>query len=240
MPSSDKSLTEPQSSRRVPHIRTQDLTRAYHRGSETIHALKDLDVAIPRGAFAVVFGPSGSGKSTLLNLIGGIDRPDKGEVWVDDVRFNDLSEVELDRFRRNHIGIVFQFNNLLPNLDAKENVGLALVAQGEPWKSAIASATLQLERLGLGDRLSHRPAELSGGEQQRVAFARAVVAEPTLVLADEPTGDLDLESATDVLDLMIALNQDLGVTFVVATHNQMLRSKASHIIELYDGGLRQT
>ena len=204
-----------------------------------IFAIRDLDLTIARGAFAVVFGPSGSGKSTLLNMIGGIDRPDKGEVWVDDVRLSDLSEMELDRFRRDQIGIVFQFNNLLPNLDAKENVALALVAQGESWKSAIASATLHLERLGLGDRLSHRPAELSGGEQQRVAFARAVVAEPTLVLADEPTGDLDLESAEDVLDLMIDLNQDLGVTLVVATHNQKLRSRASHIIELSNGGLQR-
>lgn len=233
-------MTESQKLPLNPHIRTKDLTRTYHRGSETIFAIKDLHLAIPRGAFTVVYGPSGSGKSTLLNLIGGIDRPDKGEVWVDEVRLNDLNEMELDRFRRDHIGIVFQFNNLLPNLDAKENVGLALVAQGEPWKSAIATATAQLERLGLGDRLSHRPAELSGGEQQRVAFARAVVSEPTLVLADEPTGDLDLESAKDVLDLMIDLNQDLGVTLVVATHNQMLRSSASHIIELANGALHQT
>jgi len=216
-------------------VQTQSLTRTYRRGSEDVHALLDVTLAIPPSAFAVVFGPSGSGKSTLLNLIGGIDRPTSGGLRVDGVELSALTERQLDRYRRDHVGFVFQFNNLLPNLDALENVALPLVAQGQSWARARSQARDQLTALGMGDRVGHRPAELSGGEQQRVALARAVISGPDLVLADEPTGDLDSKSAETVLDLMSSLNQDLGATFVIATHNPRLESRATQVIELTNG-----
>jgi ABC-type lipoprotein export system ATPase subunit len=220
-------------------IQADGLTRTYRRGSEDVHALQDVCVAIPPAAFAVVLGPSGSGKSTLLNILGGIDRPTRGRVSVDGLDLHSLNERALDEYRRSRVGLVFQFNNLLPNLDAQENVALPLVAQGLAWAEARRRAGSQLETLGLGHRLRHRPAELSGGEQQRAALARAVVARPALVLADEPTGDLDAESAETVLDLMTSLNRELGATFVIATHNPRLGSRATQVIELDNGRARE-
>jgi putative ABC transport system ATP-binding protein len=218
-------------------IQTEALTRTYRRGSEDVHALLGVTLEIAPSAFAVVLGPSGSGKSTLLNILGGIDRPTRGQVSVDGLDLQGLSEHQLDRYRRDRVGFVFQFNNLLPNLAAEENVALPLIAQGGGWAAARDRARTQLIALGLSRRLRHRPAELSGGEQQRVALARAVVSRPALVLADEPTGDLDQESAEIVLDLMTSLNRELGVTFVVATHNPRLVSRATQVIELADGKL---
>src|SRR3990172_1407815 len=216
-------------------VQAEALTRTYRRGSEDVHALQAVRLAIPPAAFALVLGPSGSGKSTLLNLIGGIDRPTSGRLEVDGVQLHKLTERQLDGYRRDHVGFVFQFNNLLPNLDALENVALPLVAQGRSWAQARDQAVAQLAALGLGNRVGHRPSELSGGEQQRVALARAVIARPALVLADEPTGDLDSESAEIVLDLMWSLNRDLGATFVIATHNPRLESRATQVIELTNG-----
>jgi ABC-type lipoprotein export system ATPase subunit len=215
-------------------VQARALTRTYRRGSEDVHALLDVTLAIPPAAFTVVFGPSGSGKSTLLNLIGGIDRPTSGQLKVDGLELHAMTERQLDGYRRDHVGFVFQFNNLLPNLTAVENVALPLVAQGRRGEGA-AQAGDQLAALGMGNRASHRPAELSGGEQQRVALARAVISSPDLVLADEPTGDLDLESAEIVLDLMSELNRDLGATFVIATHNPRLESRATQVIQLTNG-----
>lgn len=219
-------------------VHAASLTRTYRRGSEDVHALHELNLSIPRSAIAVVLGPSGSGKSTLLNLIGGIDRPTAGRLRVGELELPQLSEGELDAYRRRHVGFVFQFNNLLPNLDAVENVALPLVAQGTSWNQARAEARIRLQDLGLGPRERHRPSELSGGEQQRVALARAVIARPELVLADEPTGDLDTQSAESVLDLMTALNRDLGTTFIIATHNLRLAAIATQVVELRNG--RQT
>ncbi len=218
-------------------IQSSALTRTYRRGSEDVHALLDVTLTIPPAAFAVILGPSGSGKSTLLNLIGGIDRPTSGKLTVDGLALPGLTERQLDAYRRDTVGFVFQFNNLLPNLNALENVALPLIAQGGGWGEARRQARAQLAALGLDHRASHRPAELSGGEQQRVALARAVIARPALVLADEPTGDLDHELAEVVLDLMSALNRDLGATFVIATHNPRLESRATHVFELSDGRL---
>jgi putative ABC transport system ATP-binding protein len=216
-------------------VEAHGLTRTFRRGSEHVHALVDVTLAIPRSSFAVVFGPSGSGKSTLLNLIGGIDRPTSGRLRVGELDLTSLTERQLDGYRRDHVGFVFQFNNLLPNLDATENAALPLIAQGISWARARQQAAAQLAALGLGHRSAHRPHELSGGEQQRVALARAVIARPDLILADEPTGDLDQESAEVVLDLMSILNRELGVTFVVATHNPRLEAHATHVIDLADG-----
>ncbi|MEX0788808.1 MAG: ABC transporter ATP-binding protein [Anaerolineales bacterium] len=217
------------------YVQTHNLTRTFRRGSEDVHALVDVTLVIAPSAFAVVLGPSGSGKSTLLNLIGGIDRPTRGHVRVDGLELDSLTERQLDGYRRDHVGFVFQFNNLLPNLSALENVALPLVAQGRSWAQARDQAAVELTALGMGDRATHRPSELSGGEQQRVALARAVISRPALVLADEPTGDLDSASAEIVLDLMSSLNRDLGATFVIATHNPRLESRATHVIELTNG-----
>lgn len=216
-------------------IEATALSRTYRRGSETVHALEAATFTIPSGSFALLIGPSGSGKSTLLNLISGIDRPTSGSLQVCGQELNDLSETQLDDFRRSYIGFVFQFNNLLPNLDALENVALPLVAQGKSWSAARARALEELTALGLSDRTHHRPFELSGGEQQRVALARAVIARPAIVLADEPTGELDAKSAHAVIEVMAAMNQDLGVTFLMATHNMQLRTRATKIIELSNG-----
>jgi ABC-type lipoprotein export system ATPase subunit len=191
-------------------------------------------MAIP-GRFRHCLGPSGSGKSTLLNLIGGIDRPTSGQLRVNGLELHTQTERQLDEYRRDHVGFVFQFNNLLPNLDALENVALPLIAKGRSWSQARSQAGDQLAALGLGERRGHRPAELSGGEQQRVALARAVISRPSLVLADEPTGDLDAKSAEIVLDLMSSLNRDMGATFVIATHNPRLESHATLVIELTNG-----
>jgi ABC-type lipoprotein export system ATPase subunit len=200
--------------------------------------LAEVTLEIPPSSFVVILGPSGSGKSTLLNLIGGIDRPTSGRVKVASQELTGLNERQLDTYRRTSVGFVFQFNNLLPNLDARENVALPLVAQGRSWNQARDEAEAQLASLGLARRADHRPSELSGGEQQRVALARAVVGRPALVLADEPTGDLDLDSAEVVLDLMSTLNRELGLTFLVATHNPQLKSRATLTIELANGRLR--
>jgi putative ABC transport system ATP-binding protein len=218
-------------------IHTEALSRTFRRGSEDVHALQDVTIDIAPSSFAVVLGPSGSGKSTLLNILGGIDRPSLGTVTVDGLRLHEMTERRLDEYRRERVGFVFQFNNLLPSLDAVENVALPLIAQGRSWSEARSRARDQLVALGLEPRLRHRPSELSGGEQQRVALARAVVARPGLVLADEPTGDLDTDSADIVLDLMTSLNRELGATFVIATHNARLVSRATQVIELASGRL---
>lgn len=205
-----------------------------------MHAIENASFSIPSGAFVLIVGPSGSGKSTLLNLISGIDRPTSGSLVVHGQNLSDLTEAELDTFRGNKIGFVFQFNNLLPNLSAIENVALPLVAQGMRWKVARAQAFEDLKSLGLSQRATHRPYELSGGEQQRVALARAVITRPTIVLADEPTGDLDAISTNAVIELMVALNHDMGVTFLMATHNMELRTRATQIIQLSNGRISST
>jgi ABC-type lipoprotein export system ATPase subunit len=184
-------------------------------------------------------GPSGGGKSTLLHLIGGVDRPSSGKLTVNGFALDQASEDELTRFRRQHIGFVFQFFNLLSSLDTLDNVALPLLASGYKLKVARQQATVMLKQVGLERRLGHRPAELSGGEQQRVAIARAVVGSPSLVLADEPTGDLDAANAEAVMQLMLALNRSLGITFVVATHNQALTQLGDKIYALHCGQMRE-
>ena len=201
-------------------VNAEGLSKIYVRGGEKIAALQRVDLQIAAGSFVFIVGPSGGGKSTLLHLIGGMDRPSSGKLTVNGFALDQASEDELTRFRRQHIGFVFQFFNLLSSLDALDNVALPLLASGYKLKEARQQATVMLKQVGLETRLRHRPAELSGGEQQRVAIARAVVGSPSLVLADEPTGDLDAANAEAVMQLMLELNRSLGITFVVATHNR--------------------
>jgi ABC-type lipoprotein export system ATPase subunit len=218
-------------------IQAKGLSKVYKRGSEEIVALWETNLSILPGEFIVIIGPSGSGKSTLLYLLGGIDRPTQGELHVNGVDLVAANEAALTRFRRDNIGFVFQFYNLLPSLNALDNVILPLLAKGMNWKDSRARGAAMLEQVSLSHRQKHTPSQLSGGEQQRVAIARAIALEPCVILADEPTGDLDSASAKSIIALMVDLQQRLGVTFIVATHNLNLLHVASRSYELVDGHL---
>jgi lipoprotein-releasing system ATP-binding protein len=211
------------------------LEKVYKHGNEKVVALRNATISVSRGEFLVIIGPSGSGKSTLLHLLGGIDRPSRGELSVNGFDLVAASEADLTRFRRDNIGFVFQFYNLLPSLNALDNVILPLLAQGLGWKPARLRGTKMLDQVGLDHRREHTPGQLSGGEQQRVAIARALVSQPCVILADEPTGDLDSASARGIIDLMLELNQRLGITFIVATHNLDLLKVAGRAFQLVDG-----
>jgi ABC-type lipoprotein export system ATPase subunit len=221
-------------------IHTHALGRVYQRGQEEVIALKNVNLDIKPGKFAIIFGPSGGGKSTLLHLLGGIDRPTSGSLIVSGTALDKISESELTRFRRDHIGFIFQFYNLLPSINAIENVALPLLAKGINRKEAKERAEILLERVGLNGRALHKPSQLSGGEQQRVTIARAIAGDPTIVLADEPTGDLDAKSTDEVIQLMRNINRDMGTTFVVATHNERFTAFADLLFELRNGELSET
>jgi putative ABC transport system ATP-binding protein len=220
-------------------ISIRNLVKTYHRGSETVEAIRGVDLEIQKGDFAVIYGPSGGGKSTLLHLISGIDHPTSGSVSINGFSLENASEESLTRFRRDHIGFVFQFYNLIPALNAVENVALPLLAKGISFKDAKAKAMQMLSMVGLESRSSHLPSELSGGEQQRVAIARAIIADPELVLADEPTGDLDSEAALEITNLMHKMNSETGLTFIIATHNASLIERSSQLFSLRDGHIHQ-
>jgi len=223
-------------------IRLENVTRAYTVGARKLYALRDVSLAIHAGEFVAIVGPSGSGKSTLLNLIGGIDKPDRGSVWVDGVQVDAMGENALAKWRGRRIGIVFQFFQLLPTLTALENVMLPMElrntyadhplgsAQGKRRARAVAA----LERVGLAERMTQLPSELSGGEQQRVAIARALVNDPPILLADEPTGNLDSETGERVVALLAELNR-AGKTIVLVTHEEALARAASRIVRVRDG-----
>lgn len=220
-------------------VETHALSRIYQRGKEQIAAVDNVTLHIPRGSFTMLVGPSGCGKSTLLHLLGGIDRPTAGSVTVNGWVLERTSEADLTRFRRENIGFVFQFYNLLPFISAVENVALPLLAKGMPRRDAMHQAEHLLEQVGLDGRRRHNPGELSGGEQQRVAIARAVAGNPSLLLADEPTGDLDESNANAVLALLRDLNRRLGTTLIVATHNLSLIQPGDAILRLAHGRLEQ-
>lgn len=220
-------------------IETHALCRLYKRGQESVEAVRNVSFAISPGTFAIIFGPSGGGKSTLLHLLGGIDRPTSGTLRVNENQLEKMNEAELTRFRRDHIGFVFQFYNLLASINAIENVALPLLAKGMHRGEALYHAKDLLERVGLNGRALHKPSQLSGGEQQRVTIARAIAGEPSIVLADEPTGDLDAKSSDEIIQLMLAINRDQGTTFVVATHNERFLSFADRLFELRSGELSE-
>lgn len=219
----------------APLVELRHVSRHFVSGHSLVRALDDVSLTVDPGEFIAVVGPSGSGKSTLLSIIGGIDRPTSGEVWVAGQRLDRLSEDELARWRRRGVGIVFQFFQLLPTLTALENVMLPLGLAGHP--NPRARAVELLDQLGLKDRLHHLPAELSGGEQQRVAIARAIANEPPLLLADEPTGNLDEQTGRAILDILERLHQ-AGQTIVLVTHDLALAARAERRVEIHDGRLR--
>ncbi|MCP4837042.1 MAG: ABC transporter ATP-binding protein [Phycisphaera sp.] len=218
-------------------IECRELGRTYRRGSEEIKPLENLDLDIDAGRFLALMGPSGSGKTTLLNLLAGIDRPTSGSLVIDGREVHRLSGGALARWRSESVGYVFQLYNLVPVLSAYENVELPLLLHGLSRRERHRKISAALDMVGIADRSGHRPSQLSGGQEQRVAIARAIVTDPTIILADEPTGDLDRESATMVMSLLSRLNQELGRTIVMVTHDPKTTSWCDTVLHLEKGRL---
>jgi putative ABC transport system ATP-binding protein len=218
-------------------VSIRNLHKTYRRGPETVDVLHGIDLDITKGDFVALMGPSGSGKTTLLNLIGGLDSPTSGEITVDGVRIDQLGSGQLSQWRSNNVGFVFQFYNLMPMLTAQKNVELPLLLTRLNAAQRKRNAELALELVGLKDRAKHRPSELSGGQQQRVAISRAIVSDPTLLICDEPTGDLDRQSAEDILGLLQMLNREHGKTIVMVTHDPKAAEYATHTLHLDKGNL---
>jgi putative ABC transport system ATP-binding protein len=220
-----------------PIVRVVGVHKYFTRGSERVDVLQDLSVDVPNGDFLALMGPSGSGKTTLLNLIAGLDTPSSGEVWVGDERISSMSESQLARWRTRSVGFIFQFYHLLPVLSAYENVELPLLLMPLSAAKRKEQVTTALELVELTDRMHHRPGQLSGGQQQRVGIARAIVTDPTLIVADEPTGDLDARSADEILKLLTELQRSLQKTIIMVTHDPKAADRAQHTLHLEKGRL---
>ncbi len=218
-------------------VAIRDVHKEYKRGTERIDVLQGVNVEIARGEFLALMGPSGSGKTTLLNLLGGLDRPTRGSIDVDGVEIARLSEGALSKWRARHVGFIFQLYNLLPVLTAERNVELPLLLTKLSRAERRRRVATALGVVGLGDRARHFPRQLSGGQEQRVGIARAIVTDPTLLLCDEPTGDLDRKSGDEVLDLLQALNRDHGKTIVMVTHDPHAAERATRLVHLEKGEL---
>lgn len=221
----------------APIVAVSRLHKSFTRGTETIEVLKDLNVDVAEGEFLALMGPSGSGKTTLLNLIAGLDQPTLGSITVADQVISAMSESQLARWRTRHVGFVFQFYHLLPVLTAYENVELPLLLLPLTAAQRRRQVLNALELVRLSDRMHHRPGMLSGGQQQRVGIARAIVTDPTIIVADEPTGDLDSKSATEILDLMCILRDNLNKTIIMVTHDPHAAERAQRILHLEKGQL---
>jgi putative ABC transport system ATP-binding protein len=219
-------------------IKTRNLQRHYRMGDELIHALRGVDLTIGRGEYVAIMGPSGSGKSTLMNMIGCLDSPDDGEYWLNGQLVSDMSDRELARVRNKEVGFVFQTFNLLPRANALHNVELPLIYAGMRRKERLERAKRSLERVGLGERMMHRPSEMSGGQRQRVAVARALVTEPSILLADEPTGNLDSATSRDIMTLFDELHR-AGHTILLVTHEPDIAKHARRIIRFHDGTIAE-
>ncbi|MFA5940700.1 MAG: ABC transporter ATP-binding protein [Sinimarinibacterium sp.] len=218
-------------------VSLKGVKKSYTRGKQSVEVLQSLDLQIAKGDFLALMGPSGSGKTTLLNLIGGLDKPSGGELRVGDARLDQMSAAQLTRWRANNVGFVFQFYNLLPVLSAERNVELPLLLTSLLAAERMKRVQIALGVVGLADRAKHKPSELSGGQAQRVAIARAIVADPTLLVCDEPTGDLDRKTADDVLHLLQVLNREHGKTIVMVTHDPKAAEFATHTLHLDKGQL---
>ena len=222
----------------MPFVAISGLNKAYVVGTQSIHVLRDLDLAVERGEMLAVVGASGVGKSTLLHLLGGLDRADSGSIQVADSEIASMADAALVEFRNRNVGFVFQFHHLLPEFDASENIEMPMRIARLPVREARERARALLTRVGLGERLTHRPSMLSGGEQQRVAVARALVMKPALLLADEPTGDLDENTADSLHALLREMHAEHGLTSIIATHNPRLASACDRVLRLEQGQLR--
>ena len=216
-------------------VECKDVTKVYQQGKVEVTALNGVSLSIEQGGFVAIAGPSGSGKTTMLNIIGGLDEADSGEVVVDGKVLNEMSQSELAELRLNKVGFVFQAYNLIPVLSALENVEFVMLLQGVPAKERRERAINILDDVGLSDKYDRRPAELSGGQQQRVAVARAIVSNPSIVLADEPTANLDSNTGRGLLEMMRDMNEKKGVTFIFSTHDSMVMAFARRLVRLRDG-----
>jgi putative ABC transport system ATP-binding protein len=216
-------------------IQASDVQKTYHTGLVSVPALRGVDLRVRRGEMAAIMGPSGCGKTTLLNCLSGLDTPDQGEIVIEGVSLSGMSDRQRTLYRAQRMGFVFQFYNLLPVLSAVENVELPLLVSGVRLGEARKRALEALAQVGLVERAAHRPAELSGGERQRVTIARALVNRPALVWADEPTGDLDSETASEIMDVLVELNRQQGLTFILVTHDRGVGERCGRIIRMRDG-----
>jgi putative ABC transport system ATP-binding protein len=237
-PSSPKRRAPPAKDASVSNlVSIRDLSKSYERGSQKVDVLRHINLDIAQGSFVALMGPSGSGKTTLLNLIGGLDSPSGGSIMVGSTRIDRLGESGLAKWRSRSVGFVFQFYNLLPMLSARKNVEVPLLLTRLSRAQRKSNASIALQLVGLADRAGHKPTELSGGQQQRVAIARAIVSDPELLVCDEPTGDLDRQSATEVLSLLQQLNREHGKTIVMVTHDPKAAEYASVTLTLDKGNL---
>ncbi len=216
-------------------IQCKDVTKVFKMGNTNVNILKGISLNVDAGEFVAIVGESGSGKSTLLNILGGLMACDNGEIIINDNHIEKLTENELALFRRNNLGFIFQTYNLLPQLSALENVEMPLIFSGISKNERRTRAKEMLERVGLADRMEHKPAELSGGQQQRVSIARALINNPKVILADEPTGNLDSKTSIEILNLLKELNQTYNMTFLVVTHSQVVYKYADKIVKMEDG-----
>jgi len=221
----------------VPALECEALRKQFVEGPVVLEVLKGINLVVRAGERVAIVGPSGAGKTTLLQLLGGLDTPTSGNVRVRGQDLASTDNAERGRIRNRHLGFVYQFHHLLPEFSALENVAMPLLVRREPLDAVRARAREVLERVGLADRLHHRPGELSGGERQRVAVARALVTEPAVVLADEPTGNLDRKTGDTVLELMLTLNREAGASLVIVTHDPRIASRMNRVLRLSDGGL---
>jgi len=216
-------------------IKTENLRKDYKEDGVVVHAIRGIDLEIKKGEFTAIVGPSGCGKTTLLNLISGLDMPDEGKVWLDGKAISEMSGKELSDFRRDNIGFVFQAYNLIPVLTVEENIEYIMLLQGVPKKERHERVLKILKEVGLEGLENRRPTQLSGGQQQRVAIARAMVSRPKIILADEPTANLDSKTGSELLDMMAELNEKTGMTFLFSTHDKMVMERAKRVIVLKDG-----
>ena len=222
-------------------LRTENLWKEYKTGKDqTLQVLKGVDLEVRKGDVMGIIGPSGSGKSTLLHLLGGLDRPTLGRVYLEEKDVFAMSEDRLAYFRNTNVGFIFQFHHLLPEFTARENVCMPALIRGEEFDQAMLRAQTLLEEVGLAERMDHKPSELSGGEQQRIAVVRALMNEPRILLADEPSGNLDEENGTNLHKLLVRLSKDRGLTVIVATHNPDLMRRSDKVMRLQEGKLSQT
>jgi putative ABC transport system ATP-binding protein len=221
-------------------IQVRGVTKVYHMGAEDVHALRGISLTVGRGQYVSIMGPSGSGKSTLFNMIGGLDTPSAGEVVMEDYRLSDLNARQLAWVRCHKIGFIFQSFNLIPTMTALENVAIARIFSAIPPDQASRDAARTLDKVGLGHRLNHLPGQLSGGQQQRVAIARALVNEPSIILADEPTGNLDLHTGEEIINLIGEMKAQLGITVITATHDMKMLSASDLVVWIKDGAVERT
>lgn len=222
-----------------PIIETKGITKVYKMGQEEVHALRGISIKIKKGEYVSIMGPSGSGKSTFFNIVGALDTPTDGEVFMSGYRLKELSASQLSWVRCHNIGYIFQSFNLIPTMTALENVAIARIFSGRTPAEANKDAAESLTQVGLADRLDHIPSELSGGQQQRVAIARAIVNKPSIILADEPTGNLDLHTGEEIIKLLSAMQKDLGITIITATHDTKMLSASDTVVWIKDGAIER-